>query len=170
MLFRRSQNKNKPGNNARRARTGPSIITDEVVIDGNLITGGELQIDGTVNGDVRARAAVIDANGIIHGEVAAEEVVVRGRIIGLIRGINVHIFAGGHVQGDIINESISIENGAFIDGKICRSDDPLAEMVHQDYAEDHGRQPQPQPGFSVIDEDGFRPAALPGPRNRSAAE
>ncbi len=88
---------------------------------------GSLQIDGTVNGDVRAHAVVVDSQGVVHGEVIAEEVLVRGRIIGPIRGIHVHVYAGGHVQGDVINETISVDNGAYIDGTIRRSDDPLAE-------------------------------------------
>ena len=32
-----------------------------------------------------------------------------------------------HVQGDVLNETISIENGAFIDGKIHRVENPLDE-------------------------------------------
>ena len=132
MIFKRFRSKNKGKKNGRenrgrRGSLGPSIITGEVVIDGHLLSGGELQIDGEINGDVRARAVVIDVNGIVHGEVAAEDVIVRGRIIGPIRGLHVHILKGAHVEGDVLNETISIENGAFLDGKIHRVDDPLGE-------------------------------------------
>ena len=136
MLFKRfRKEKNNSGSPAkpkkRRSRTGPSILTSDLIIDGALVSNGELQIDGTVNGDVRAGAAVVDFHGIIHGEVAAEEVIVRGRVIGNIRGIHVQIFANAHVEGDIISETISIENGAHLQGSIHRSEDPLGEQAAQ---------------------------------------
>ena len=54
-------------------------------------------------------------------------------MIGPIRGIHVHILAGGHVEGDVINETLSVENGAYIDGKIRRSEDPLSEPIAAGY-------------------------------------
>jgi len=141
MIFKRFRNKNKDSKagkkngskkSSRRGGLGPSILTGEVVIDGHLLSGGELQIDGEVNGDVRARAVVVDVNGVIHGEVAAEDVIVRGRIIGPIRGLHVHILNGAHVEGDVMNETISIENGAFVDGKINRVEDPLGDAYSHD--------------------------------------
>ena len=134
MIFKRFRNKTKsPKRNKRKKRgnLGPSIVTAEVVIDGHLLSGGELQIDGEVNGDVRAKAVVVDINGIVHGEVAAEDVIIRGRVIGPIRGLHVHLLNGCHVEGDILNETISIENGAYIDGQIHRVDDPLGESLPQ---------------------------------------
>ncbi len=146
-----------------RASNGPSIITADVVIEGSLISGGELQIDGTVNGDVRALAAVVDARGIIHGEVSAEDIVVRGRVIGPIRGIRVSMQAGSHIEGDVISESISIENGSHIDGKIRHSEDPLNEPPSYETAQPaqaavtYDQASADAQSFGVYDEDGFRP-------------
>ena len=135
MIFKRFLNKNKkarPRKRAKRNNLGPSIVTAEVVIDGHLLSGGELQIDGEINGNVRAKAVVIDINGVVHGEVVAEDVIVRGRIIGPIRALHVHLLNGCHVDGDVLNETISIENGAYINGQIHRVDDPLGEdQSHQ---------------------------------------
>ena len=173
MLFKKSRNrkKEKPANNAgvRSGRAGPSIITSDVVIEGNLLTGGELQVDGTVNGAIRARAVVIDVQGVVHGEVAAEDVFVRGRVIGPIRGVNVTIVAGGHIEGDVTNENIAIENGAYVDGKIHHSDDPLS-----DYPAHYGNAPAAYPQdvgeLGVYDDSGYRPIELAAPRRSDAAE
>lgn len=130
MIFKRRKKTRQPARQKKQGRRpghGPSIITGEVVIEGTLLSNGELQIDGEINGDIHARAVVIDVNGQVHGEVVAEDVIVRGRIIGPIRGLHVHILAGGHVEGDVLNETISIENGAFVDGKINRVENPLGE-------------------------------------------
>ena len=161
MLFRNLLKKNNNSAAGHRGRSGPSIITEDVVIEGNLISGGELQIDGTVNGDVRAHSIVVDGQGVIHGEVVAEEVLVRGRIIGPIRGIHVHVYAGGHIEGDVMNETISIDNGAYVDGAIRRSDDPLAEPAA--HYEPSYEAPQDEPQFGVHDQQGYRPVQFKTP-------
>jgi cytoskeletal protein CcmA (bactofilin family) len=130
MIFRRS----KSNGNAQVA--GPSVIAQDVVIEGNVSTAGELHIDGTVNGLVRAQACIVDANGIVEGEIVADEVFVRGRVVGPIRGNHVHLYSGAHVEGDVINDSISIENGAYIYGSIRRASEPAAYTA--------ARQPYPR--------------------------
>ncbi len=166
MFFKRKQKRTEhPA--GRDPRVGPSILTSEVVIEGKVMTAGELQIDGTIHGDVRAGALVVDARGIVHGEVIAEEVVVRGRIIGPIRGIHVHIFSGAHVEGDVIHETISIENGAFVEGNIHRADNPLEQ-----YGADELSRPllyDDQPA-EPLDDRRFRPAGLLRPGSSGAAE
>ena len=93
--------------------------------------------------------------------MVAEEVLVRGRIIGPIRGIHVHVYAGGHIEGDVVNETISIDNGAYIDGAIRRSDDPLAEAAaHYEPSYDT---PPNEPQFGVHDEQGYRPVQFKTP-------
>ena len=130
MLFKRLRGKKnqKPAAAKKgRTRTGPTIITGDVAVEGHVFSGGELQIDGEITGNVRARGVVIDYNGLVRGQVTAEDVIIRGRIIGPICGLNVHLLSGAHVEGDIFNKSISIENGAYIDGAIHRVEDPLGE-------------------------------------------
>jgi cytoskeletal protein CcmA (bactofilin family) len=61
------------------------------------------------------------------GGVAAEDVVVRGRIIGSIRGLRVTLQAQCHVEGDIFHQGITIEQGAYFEGRSRRSDNPLEE-------------------------------------------
>jgi len=126
MFFRKKANSGR--NPAGRAsRVGPSIIGTDVVIQGNLVTSGDLQVDGTIQGDVRATAVVIGPQGAVHGELAAEEVAVRGRVIGPIRGLRVRVFSGAHVDGDIVHDSLAVETGAFCQGSIRRSEEPLVQ-------------------------------------------
>jgi cytoskeletal protein CcmA (bactofilin family) len=135
MFFRKSRAKQRKAKQApggrQRSRSGPSLLSQDLVIDGSVSTGGELQVDGTINGSVRARAVVVDANGVVYGDIAAEEVIVRGRVIGPIRALHIHIYAGAHIEGDVINQTLSIENGAHVDGKIRRVEDPLSEPIEQ---------------------------------------
>ncbi len=130
MNFRRLLSRFKrPSPPVQPGGLAPSIITADVDIDGHLHSAGELQIDGNVHGDVRAHAAVIDVNGVVHGCVVAEEVVVHGRVIGPVHGIHVHIFGSAHVEGDVVSTTLSIEKGAWVAGRLRRSDEPLSEPV-----------------------------------------
>ncbi len=130
-MFFRKKSKAPNGKSGRTPRVGPSIIGADVVIQGNIVTGGELQIDGTIQGDVRATAIVVGPQGTVHGEVAGEEIYLRGRVIGPIRGSRVQVFAGAHVDGDIIHDSLAVETGAFCQGTIRRSDEPLSQQTQQ---------------------------------------
>lgn len=126
-MFFRKKTSNGRSAAGRGSRVGPSIIGTDAVIQGNLVTSGDLQVDGTIQGDVRATAVVVGPQGAIHGELSAEEVAVRGRVIGPIRGLRVRVFSGAHVDGDIVHDSLAVETGAFCQGSIRRSEDPMVQ-------------------------------------------
>ena len=102
-----------------------SFIAADAVIEGNFTAQGEVQIDGTVRGTVRAAACVVGSGGLVEGDIVADEVIIRGKVSGPIRGIHVELQAGAHVEGDIVNTTIAIENGAHIHGSVWHSEDPL---------------------------------------------
>jgi cytoskeletal protein CcmA (bactofilin family) len=105
----------------------PSIIGEDLTIKGNVISKGELQLDGEIEGEIRCGSLLLGDKGLVRGGVAAEDVVVRGRIIGSIRGLRVTLQAQCHVEGDIFHQGLAIEQGAYFEGKSRRSDNPLEE-------------------------------------------
>ena len=105
----------------------PSVISADLVVNGTLISSGNLQIDGRVEGDVRSSSLVIGDNAFIHGEVCAEEVTIRGRVQGSIRARKVLLCATSHVEGNILHEAFAVETGAFFEGNCRHSENPLAE-------------------------------------------
>ena len=116
--------------------TSASVLTADVVMEGNLVTSGELLLNGTVHGAVQASRIVVDVNGAVNGQVVAEEIIIRGRVIGPICGVRVHLQPGAQVEGDVMSHSIVVEDGAFIDGQIRHSDDPLGEWQQMWYGEE----------------------------------
>jgi len=104
---------------------GPSIISPDLKVIGNLQTEGDLQIEGTVEGDIRAHLLTIGEKAVIRGEVVAEDVVVNGNVIGRIRGQKVRLTSTGRVEGDILHNTISIEAGAHFEGSVHRAEDPI---------------------------------------------
>jgi cytoskeletal protein CcmA (bactofilin family) len=114
----------------RTARgTAPSIISGDLTVTGTLVSNGDIQIDGVVQGDVRSIGLVIGEKAEIHGEVLAEDITVRGRVIGRIRARKVQLAATSHVEGDILHEAFSVEVGAFFEGNCRHSDNPLGDEV-----------------------------------------
>lgn len=113
----------------RRGRSAPSIISDDLVVHGNLIATGDIQIDGTVEGDVRSQSLTVGEHATITGAVMADDIIVRGRIIGSIRARRVQLSTTCHVEGDILHEALAVETGAFFEGNCRHSDDPLGEDV-----------------------------------------
>ncbi len=115
MIFKRS--KPAPPRQAAIAAE-PSYIARDTTVEGNVVSEGEIHIDGSVHGMVRAHTCLVDRRGEVRGEILADIVYVRGRVIGPISGGHIQIESGAHVEGDVTNETISIENGAYVLGSI----------------------------------------------------
>jgi cytoskeletal protein CcmA (bactofilin family) len=96
----------------------PSYIARDTSFEGNVICDGEIHIDGAVRGSVRAQTCLVDAHGEIHGELVAQNIFIRGRVMGPVTGTHVSIQAGSHVEGNITHETVSIENGAYVYGSM----------------------------------------------------
>ena len=88
-------------------------------------TTGDINVEGTVEGDIRAHLLTIGESATIKGEVIADDVVVNGRIVGRVRGLKVRLTSTARVEGDIIHKTIAIESGAHFEGSVQRQDDPL---------------------------------------------
>lgn len=110
-------------------RASPSVIGSDLTILGNLISRGEVQVDGEVQGDLHGTNVVIGERARITGGIVAEEVVVRGHVLGSIRGKKVMLQSSSHVEGDIFHQTLAIEQGAFFEGKSRRADDPTAGVA-----------------------------------------
>ena len=102
-----------------------SMLSQDLNIVGNIKTTGDIQVEGTVEGDIKAHLLTIGETATIKGEVVADDVVIDGRIIGRVRGLKVRLTSTARVEGDIIHKTIAIESGAHFEGSVKRNDDPL---------------------------------------------
>jgi cytoskeletal protein CcmA (bactofilin family) len=114
----------------RRAAAGEpgakSVIGNDLKIIGQglkIISQGTLQVDGEIEGDVGGSEVIIGEKGKVTGTVAAERVIVRGQISGVIRGVSVTLQSSSRVEGDIHHMSLAIEQGAEFDGRCRRPSD-----------------------------------------------
>ena len=148
----------------------PSIIGEDLTITGNVTSKGEIQVDGEIQGDINCGSLLLGDKSQVMGSVIAEDIVVRGRVTGSIRGLRVTLQAQSHVEGDIFHQSLAIEQGAYFEGKSRRSDDPLAELKNVQAAA--SPRPEPKPA-SVAQRSTEQDAASfvgPSPLTTRAAE
>lgn len=97
--------------------TNLSTLTAGVRYEGNISGGGDLQIDGALKGDVRLSRVIVGENGSVEGAITADQVEVRGRVSGSITGKAVRLLATARVEGDITQEQLAIEPGAWFQGR-----------------------------------------------------
>jgi cytoskeletal protein CcmA (bactofilin family) len=112
---------------APRGKSGTSVLSADLTVVGNLKTAGDIQVEGTVEGDIRAHLLTVGETATIRGEIMADDIVVNGRVVGRVRGLKVRLTATARVEGDIIHKTIAIESGAHFEGSVQRQEDPLAQ-------------------------------------------
>jgi cytoskeletal protein CcmA (bactofilin family) len=75
------------------------------------------------------RWLIISRNAQITGAIAAERVVVNGRVEGPIQGGDVVLKSQAHVAGDIQHQTLTIERGAYFEGRSVRVDVPNGRQL-----------------------------------------
>jgi cytoskeletal protein CcmA (bactofilin family) len=114
-----------PATTAPKTKPNPSILSSDLTVVGNLKTSGDIQVEGVVEGDIRAHLLTVGEGATIKGEIVADDVVVNGRVVGRVRGLKVRLTSSARVEGDIIHKTIAIESGAHFEGSVQRQDDPI---------------------------------------------
>jgi cytoskeletal protein CcmA (bactofilin family) len=110
----------------------PSIISPDLRINGDMVCSGDIQIDGWVEGDIQSRNVTVGEGATVHGAIQAENVKICGIVNGQIRADNVVLEKSARVTGDILHKSLSIEQGAFLEGMCKRIDSSPAAAASLD--------------------------------------
>ena len=100
-----------------RKLTAASLVAEGVRIRGDLVTDGDLQLDGAIEGDLSVGQLTIGETGLVSGTIQADAVEVRGRVVGTICARRVRLLASARVDGDISHTELSIESGAHFEGR-----------------------------------------------------
>ena len=94
-----------------------STLSADLRFEGNISGSGDLQVDGQIKGDVKVGRLIVGETGAIEGSVNADYVEVRGRIVGAVSGKQVKLISTAYVDGDITAERLSIDIGAYFQGR-----------------------------------------------------
>ena len=87
-------------------------------IKGDIITDGDLRIDGTLKGTIRAKGRlVLGESGLIEGEIICQNALISGTVKAKIQVTELlSLRAKANLHGDIITNRLSVEPGANFTG------------------------------------------------------
>ena len=108
---------------ATSARARPaseaSRISAALKITGQLESEEDIQVDGHIEGDIRARKVTIGTGASVKGTVFGQDVELSGTVTGKIEATSVVLSKSARMSGDVVHQTLQIEKGAYIDGH-CR--------------------------------------------------
>jgi cytoskeletal protein CcmA (bactofilin family) len=99
---------------------GPGML-----IAGNIVCAGALQIHGRVTGEIHVASLVICEGAKVEGKVVAQDTVIKGSFKGTIHGNSVKLQGNAVVDGEIFNKTLTIEESALFEGVSRRLDRPV---------------------------------------------
>jgi len=98
---------------------GPSILSENTTVYGNLETTGNLRIDSRIEGDLSsAGSVIIGPKGRVHGKVNVRILELYGSVCGNCTVTEVLILrCASRLNGDVQARSVLVEKGAVFTGR-----------------------------------------------------
>jgi cytoskeletal protein CcmA (bactofilin family) len=103
--------------NTKEERAGPTVLAAGVELEGRLHAKGAVRVEGAVFGTISAASVVVAEQGGVLGEVHAEQLSVRGALLGLAFARDrLHVAPRGLIRGHARYALLEVERGGVIDG------------------------------------------------------
>ena len=96
----------------------PSIISEGLVMRGDLESSGVLHVEGGVIGNVKVDSANVGVGGFIEGNLVCSSLTVKGRFDGVLICDELIIAASAQVKGQVSYRFITINSGAQVEAEI----------------------------------------------------
>ena len=97
-----------------------SIIPADLKITGDLVSPGDIHVEGVIHGNITCRTLTLTGQPVIEGSVKAETVRVCGTFDGKIEAKKVTLTKAARMTGEIYYETLEIESGALFEAKVSR--------------------------------------------------
>jgi cytoskeletal protein CcmA (bactofilin family) len=96
-----------------------TIIGEGYTFIGEFQGGSVIRVEGKIIGNVNVEAGVVlGEKGNIEGDITTKSAVIYGTVNGNITATKLEIKKTGHINGDIITDTIEIELGAQYNGRL----------------------------------------------------
>jgi cytoskeletal protein CcmA (bactofilin family) len=102
---------------SRAMPTKPSIISEGFEFIGTITSEGTLNIAGVVKGKITAKSVLIDVEGQVEGELNADQLMVKGKVIGDVTCQDLNVGPRAFMDGTISYQNIHIQRGGRVAGK-----------------------------------------------------
>ena len=111
-------NSGSPASKPQSARH--SVLSAGTTLKGDLIGGGDITIEGTVDGNIKCRFLTLSGQPSISGSAEAEVVHVCGNFSGEVRATKVIVSKTARMRGDIRYQVLEVQPGAELEGHVER--------------------------------------------------
>jgi len=108
----------KPSMDITSSSAKSSVISEEVVLTGNIKTPGALQIEGTVIGDLEVTSLVIGPTGTLQGNVTCRSLNIRGKFKGASICKELTVASSAQIDAKVTYQELTLQRGAGLRGEL----------------------------------------------------
>ena len=95
-----------------------TTISEGLVIEGDIVGKGQIDVRGKVIGDIRAAGVDILVGGHVEGRIEVESADIRGTLKGSLATRTLGLHAQAVVDADVSAQEMTAERGARVKGQI----------------------------------------------------
>ena len=108
----------QPAPEAEKPSGQHSIIPADLQITGDLVTTGDIDLEGTIHGNITCRTLTLSGRPVIEGSVQADTIRVSGTFKGGIWAKKVALTKDARMTGEIHYETLEMDPGASFEGRL----------------------------------------------------
>ncbi|MDE2405801.1 MAG: polymer-forming cytoskeletal protein [Sphingomonadales bacterium] len=97
-----------------------SVFGADTAIRGDIHATADLHIDGRVEGDITCAGLVQGESSEIAGAIVADTARLAGHVRGTVNAGHLVILKTARIDGDVLYESLTIEQGARVTGRFAQ--------------------------------------------------
>lgn len=115
-------------------RGGSTVIAHGVRVEGDFSSEGDVVIEGEVHGNVKvAGMLTVGPQARLKADVSSEQAMIAGIVDGNLNvGGHLDLKATAKLSGDLVCETVTIESGATLNGKVVVGSVPVAKTKHSE--------------------------------------
>jgi cytoskeletal protein CcmA (bactofilin family) len=128
-----------------------TIVGAGARLEGNVVSAGNLRIDGQVKGQINAEGDVaLSPQSQVEADIRAQNVSIAGRFKGsiLVKG-KAHLARGGRIDGDITSKTLVVEEGGIFHGQSIMDGAPPGEAARPQAPQQKAEEKRDEPEVKV---------------------
>jgi cytoskeletal protein CcmA (bactofilin family) len=127
-------NKNSKSENEKATMpSGASLIGTGTTITGDIVSNGDVRIDGVLKGNIRGSAKIlIGQDGVVEGDIEGQQADIMGRVEGRISVKELlNLRSNAIIKGDIRAGKLQIEPTVVFNGQCQMGEASVVEMAKE---------------------------------------
>ena len=105
-------------------KENPSIISNNLIINGDLVSKGNVEIEGEIKGNITADLISIRETGKVNGDIKAKTINIKGCFNGKAIAEKINISEHAKLNGELEYVSLAVDYGANINCQLKRTETP----------------------------------------------